>query len=309
MSSLMRRGMVLGLIFCFISAAFDVYVAFVTQMINPLVVIFYCFSFSGAFFLSFTLLRSNKKLILKLCENILLVFLVNVAVLLNWGGLFYALRYLEPAVVGVASVACGPALTLIISALDKNRVKTALADTLISWLVLISVGIMLFKSFMGDSGVSSTTTGQRMLGIVSVLVCALGTVMYTIVSKKLFARQWVVYEILAVRNVVMIIACVVLIPATGVGFALGPELFWPMLTLVVIGHLLPIYLIQKTIHYLSAIHVSLLLLTLPVFVLLLQYLDTRVEFSAASVTAVGVIIFLLSGRAIASLYLERRGLR
>jgi drug/metabolite transporter (DMT)-like permease len=109
--------------------------------------------------------------------------------------------------------------------------------------------------------------------------------------------------------VVTIIACVVLIPATGVGFALGPELFWPMLTLVVIGHLLPIYLIQKTIHYLSAIHVSLLLLTLPVFVLLLQYLDTRVEFSAASVTAVGVIIFLLSGRAIASLYLERRGLR
>lgn len=307
MSSLIRHGIVLGLIFCFMSAAFDVYVAFITQAISPLVVIFYCFSVSGATFLIFTFFRNGKELVSKLNESILLIVLVNTAVVFNWGGLFYALRYLEPAVVGVASVACGPALTLILSAFDKNSAKTALADTLISWLVLMSVGIMLFNSFVGDSGVSSTTTPQRMLGIVSVLVCALGTVMYTIISKKLFARQWAVYEILAVRNVAMIFACIVFIPATGVGFALGPELFWPMLTLVVIGHLLPIYLIQKTIRHLSAIHVSLVLLTLPVFVLLLQYLDDRVEFSAASVTAVGVIVFLLFGRAFVSLFLERRG--
>nr|WP_282445914.1 EamA family transporter [Pseudomonas sp. EYE_354] len=121
--------------------------------------------------------------------------------------------------------------------------------------------------------------------------------MYTVFSKEMFARQWTVYEILAVRSVAMIGVCVIAIPV-GVGsFSLDRELILPMMILVVIGHLLPIYLIQKTIYYLTPIHVSLVLLTLPVFVLLLQYLDTRVEFSMASMLAVGIIVCLLSGRA------------
>ena len=95
----------------------------------------------------------------------------------------------------------------------------------------------------------------------------------------------------------MIGVCVIAIPASEVSFSLDRELILPMVVLVVIGHLLPIYLIQKTIYYLTPIHVSLVLLTLPVFVLLLQYLDTRVEFSMASVVAVSVIVLLLSGRA------------
>ncbi|WP_248079761.1 EamA family transporter [Pseudomonas sp. EYE_354] len=199
--------------------------------------------------------------------------------------------------VGVASVACGPALTLVISLLSKRGAKVALADTLVSCLVLTSVAIMLFNSFTGDSGVVATTVEERLLGIASVLVCALGTVMYTVFSKEMFARQWTVYEILAVRSVAMIGVCVIAIPV-GVGsFSLDRELILPMMILVVIGHLLPIYLIQKTIYYLTPIHVSLVLLTLPVFVLLLQYLDTRVEFSMASMLAVGIIVCLLSGRA------------
>ena len=96
----------------------------------------------------------------------------------------------------------------------------------------------------------------------------------------------------------MIGVCVIAISLTGVGFSLDRDLIAPMVILVVIGHLVPIYLIQKTIYYLSPIHVSLVLLTLPVFVLLLQYLDARVEFSLASVAAVSVIVFLLLGRAV-----------
>lgn len=295
---MLQKGVVIGLIFCLISAAFDVYVAFVTQAVDTLLVVFYCFMTSAVFFAGFALWRNAGLLYSKLCGQWRIVAVVNVAVLLNWGGLFYALRYLEPAVVGVASVACGPALTLIISLLDRRNSKVAFADALVSCLVLTSVGIMLFNSFAGESGISTTTVGQRLLGITSVMVCALGTVTYTVVSKKMFARHWSVYEILAVRNFAMIGACVIAIPLKGVGFSLDHNLIPSMVVLVVIGHLLPIYLIQKTIYYLSPIHVSLVLLTLPVFVLLLQYLDARVEFSVASVAAVTLIVLLLLGRAL-----------
>ncbi len=294
---MLRVGVIIGLVFCLLSAAFDVYVAYVTQSINTLIVVFYCFATSAVFFIVCALYRDAGSLVSKFRSCWPFVFIVNIAVLLNWGGLFYALRYLEPAVVGVASVACGPAFTLIISLLTKRGAKAAFADTLVSCLVLTSVGIMLFNSFAGDSGVVATTVEERLFGIGSVMVCALGTVIYTVFSKEMFARHWSVHEILAVRSVAMIGVCVIAIPASEVSFSLDRELILPMVVLVVIGHLLPIYLIQKTIYYLTPIHVSLVLLTLPVFVLLLQYLDTRVEFSMASVVAVSVIVLLLSGRA------------
>lgn len=297
---MLSKGVSIGLVFCLISAAFDVYVAYLTQVVSTPVVVFYCFITSALFFAACALSRGARLLYPKIKEHWRVVLVVNGAVLLNWGGLFYALRYLEPAVVGVASVACGPALTLILSLFNKRSAKVAFADALVSCLVLTSVAIMLFNSFTGDSGISTTTLSQRLLGIASVLACALGTVMYTVFSKAMFARQWSVYEILAVRNVAMIGVCVVVIPASGGSFALGRELILPMALLVVVGHLLPIYLIQKTIYFLTPIHVSLVLLTLPVFVLLLQYLDTRVVFSMASVVAVSVIVMLL-GRAVYAL--------
>lgn len=300
---MLRKGIIIGLIFCLMSAAFDVYVAFVTQALDTLLVVFYCFTASTALFFTYALCRDASLLCFKLQGQWRLIGIVNISVVFNWGGLFYALRYLEPAVVGVASVACGPALTLIISLLDRRNPKAALADALVSCLVLISVGIMLFNSFTGDSGISTTTVGQRLLGITSVMLCALGTVMYTVFSKKMFAQQWAIYEILAVRNIAMIAVCVIAIPVAGGSFSINHELILPMLILVVIGHLLPIYLIQNAIYYLTPIHVSLVLLTLPVFVLLLQYLDARVEFSVASVAAVSIIVLLLLGRA---LYAMRR---
>ncbi|ONH55931.1 hypothetical protein SAMN04490182_2948 [Pseudomonas cedrina] len=293
---MLQKGMVVGLMFCLISAAFDVYVAFVTQTLNTMLVILYCFISSALLFVICAICRDWGSLYSKAKVDWRKVVVINLSVLLNWGGLFYALRYLEPAVVGVASVACGPALTLVISFFNKRSVKAAFADALVSCLVLISVAIMLFNSFAGDSGIATTTVAQRLLGIVSVVVCALGTVMYTVFSKELFARQWSIYEILAVRNLAMIGVCVIGISITGVGFSLDRDLILPMVVLVVLGHLLPIYLIQKTIYHLSPIHVSLVLLTLPIFVLLLQYLDDRVEFSMASVSAVSIIVLLLSGR-------------
>lgn len=301
---MVRTGIAIGLIFSFVSAIFDVYVAFVTQVLSTLLVIFYCFTTSTVFFAACAFRRKANVLFSKLAKSWWLVIIVNVSVLMNWGGLFYALRYLEPAVVGVASVACGPALTLIIVLAKKRSAKVAFIDALVSCLVLVSVGIMLFNSFAGDSGIATTTVQQRLLGIASVLVCAVGTVMYTVFSKELFARQWSVYETLAVRNVAMIGVCLIAIPATGESFVLDSELILPMIILVAVGHLLPIYLIQKTIYCLTPIHVSLVLLTLPVFVLLLQYFDARVEFSIASVTAVGIIVFLLLGRTLCAL---RRG--
>ena len=286
-------GVFLGLLFCFISAAFDVYVGFVTQVLNPWVVIFYCFVSSALMFLGYGIWKNRYSLALKVRQDSVWVVLSNVSVLLNWGGLFYALRYLEPAVVGVASVACGPALTLVVAIFIKTDSKVRRVEAVIACLVLLSVGVMLFQSFLGASGVSSSFE-QRIVGIISVVVCALGTVFYTFCSKRLYRARWKAYEILAVRNVLIIAVASLFILLSGTSLRLATEWVLPMAVLVVVGHIVPVFLIQKTILHLSALNVSFVLLMLPVFTLLLQYLDARVTVSVESVVAVLIIVVLLA---------------
>ncbi|MGO4611172.1 hypothetical protein AB4142_33060, partial [Variovorax sp. 2RAF20] len=60
-----------------------------------MVVIFYCFISSATLFLAYALLKNKTSLLFKLKRDFAFVILANVSVLFNWGGLFYALRYLE----------------------------------------------------------------------------------------------------------------------------------------------------------------------------------------------------------------------
>ncbi|MBS9438278.1 DMT family transporter [Photorhabdus noenieputensis] len=289
------NGVVYGVIFCLISAAFDVFVAYLTQSINSAIVIFYCFVSSTLLFVTISICKGINQLIVKVRKNTLLVLIVNVSILLNWGGLIIALRFLEPAIVGVASVACGPAITILLSSfIDKSEAKTERLEVVISWLVLIGVGVMLVNSFLGNSGLSSTSIQDRIIGIVSVILSAVGTVLYTIFSKKLFKAKWQTYEILSVRNILMVVISFCYISISDVSLSLDIEMILPMLILVIVGHLLPIYLVQKTINAITPLHVSLLFLLIPVFTILFQYLDSRIAFSVESLIAVSVIVSLLT---------------
>ncbi|MBS9422737.1 DMT family transporter [Photorhabdus caribbeanensis] len=288
------NGVIYGVIFCLISAAFDVFVAYLTQSINSAIVIFYCFISSTLLFVMISIYKGFDQLIVKVRKNTLLVLIINVSILLNWGGLIIALRFLEPAIVGVASVACGPAITILLSSfIDKDEAKTEKLEVVISWLVLIGVGVMLVNSFLGNSGFSSTSIQDRIIGIISVIFGAVGTVLYTIFSKKLFKEKWQTYEILSVRSILMVVLSFCYVAISDVSLRLDIEMILPMSILVIVGHLLPIYLVLKTINAITPLHVSLLFLLIPVFTILFQYLDSRIAFSVESLIAASVIVSLL----------------
>ncbi|MBS9429616.1 DMT family transporter [Photorhabdus akhurstii] len=289
-----HSGVVYGVIFCLISAAFDVFVAYLTQSINSAIVIFYCFTSSTLLFMMISIFKGIDQLIEKIRKNFLLVVIINVSILLNWGGLIIALRFLEPAIVGVASVACGPAITILLSSfIDKDEAKTEKLEVVISWLVLIGVGVMLVNSFLGNSGFSSTSIQDRIIGIVSVIFGAIGTVLYTIFSKKLFKEKWQTYEILSVRSILMVVLSFFYVSVSSVSLSLDIDMILPMSILVIVGHLLPIYLVLKTINAITPLHVSLLFLLIPVFTIIFQYLDSRIAFSVESLIAASVIVSLL----------------
>lgn len=165
---------------------------------------------------------------------------------------------------------------------------------MISWCILALVIIMLANSYMGNSGVTGTNTFDRIIGIVCVSISAFGTVAYTLLSKGLNNDDWKSYEILGVRNIIIVIFSGLYCIYNNIGIFLGFSGSIIMTLLVIFGHIIPIFLIQKTISKLTPIHTSMVLLFLPIFTLTLQYFDTRIELSWYSIyTVIGIIVLLL----------------
>ncbi|WFO12793.1 EamA family transporter [Edwardsiella ictaluri] len=204
------------------------------------------------------------------------------------------MKYLEPAVVGIASVACGPALTLIISRyIIKDTSHPTKYEGYAAWVILTSVVVMLVNSYVGKSGVTDTTTTERIIGISCVVLSAIGTVLYTFFSKRLSTGDWKTYEILGVRNILMLLVTLFYMFSYEISFLLNKEMLLIILSLSIIGHILPVFLIQSSIATLDPIHVSLILLLLPIFTLLFQFFDPRIHISSETFITVIMITFLL----------------
>ncbi|WP_039978687.1 EamA family transporter [Vibrio sagamiensis] len=287
-------GVIFGMIFCFISAIFDVYVGNLSQKLSPAIIIVYCFISSMLLFFSVSIYRSGiRNYYKKISSNFRIILLINLSVVCNWGGLIVSLKYLEPAVVGIATIACGPAITIVFSRFFKVSTQPTNLELIISWLILAIVIIMLGNSYFGNSGITETSTLNRIIGIICVTISAFGTVAYTLLSKELNNDNWKSYEILGVRNILIVVFSVIYCITNKYSMELDSSGTIMMTLLVTIGHIIPIFLIQKTISKLTPIHTSLVLLFLPIFTLILQYLDERVELSWYSIYAVSGITFLL----------------
>ncbi|WLS79838.1 EamA family transporter [Erwinia pyri] len=302
-------GVVCGIVFCGISAAFDVYVSNITQTLEPSVFIVYCFIIATTIFTSISLFRSGTSYFKKSFHDIRLLTKVNVAVMLNWGGLILSLKYLEPAVVGIASVACGPALTIVISRyFIRSSSPPNRTEAFIAWIILFGVIVMLINSYFGKSGVVNTSHIERLIGIISVVCSAVGTVLYTFFSKDLGNKGWKSYEILGLRNLLMLLIALAYCSYNNINLITTESLLLTIILLSVLGHVIPIFLIQKSISILDPIHVSLLLLLLPVFTLLLQFFDSRIFISWESILSVVIITFLLIFLGINKFNAKKRGL-
>lgn len=295
MGRIIASGITCGIMFCVISAMSDVYIAKVTQALDSSVFITWCFAMATMVFLTLALMRNGRAYLTKVNKNKKNLLLINVAVLLNWGGLIISLKYLEPAVVGIASVACGPALTIILSRfLSGFTTRPDKAESVISWAVMIGVMIMLINSWVGSSGVTSTSATERAIGIICVLLSAVGTVLYTLFSKSLVNKKWSASEILGCRNVLILFTALLYSAVMHISLQLDVIYFLIVVLLSVVGHIIPIFLIQKSIGALSPLHIAFLMLLIPVFTLAFQFTDRRIAVSWQTIIAVLVLTALLA---------------
>ena len=293
-----RNVYVIGVISLVLSAVFtsvsQVYYANRVQAIHP-------FLFTGvSFFLTtlyFHLFSMKQKVSFQWKQAVPSLVKLNIASVMAFMGFYFALKYIEPAIVSSLEMGLGPLFVLFIAMKQKNRISN------IQWSIAVGTFIacllLIVAVFTGQSAVEGWNRWS-VLGIGASVFCGLGAVLCTIYSKQLSDLGWTSSMILSKRFYGIIILSFV---ATydHLWTYLAENIGW-ILLMTVIGVLVPMYLLQKGIQYCEIFLVMMSLCFIPVFTFFFQLFDARLQWS--NIKLIGVVVLLLL--VIASIFADQK---
>ncbi|MGW7518206.1 EamA family transporter [Streptomyces sp. NPDC054796] len=292
------RGVAPILGFATLTAALDVYGGNKLQVISPETMAAISFSLAAVFFLGLEITRRGAAATFRpMRTHSYDVTAINVTTAVTWLSMLYSLKYLEPAVVSIVVVALGPVLTLLMGPLLRRGSSVIGAEIGVSLGISAVLGVLVWGSFTGRSGVGDVGTGQAALGMLFALLCGVGSTANIIYMKRLSETGHSPQAVLAIRFFLMIAISWVMTalsdePELGAGFV-------PGLIVAVIGVGLPIYVLQIGIRHTEPITTSLLLSLSPLITFLLQFLDGRLRPSALTLTGIFAIVVLVGAGTLA----------
>ncbi len=300
-----RTGLVPLAAFAVFTATLDVYAGNQVQTLSPLSVAAISLSLAAAFFFGADVVRRGLTAALSpFREQRADVLAINVTTAVTWLSMLYALKFLEPAIVNVISLAIGPALTVLLGTFVRRGSAVLRAEIATAIGICGLLVVLVWASLAGRSGVGERPGAEIVLGIVLTLVCGLASTGNVMFSKRLSDAGNSPRSVLATRFWLII--------AIGWAFTafdetprLG-EAFVPSAVLAVIGVALPMYLFQVGVRHTEPITAALITTLSPVFALLLQLPDPRLRPSAVSLVCIVAITALVAAGVFARARFTRR---
>lgn len=276
----------LGLICLFfynaMTAAKGVFLASYLQRVSPFVVLSIGFSIVTLFFLVIEF-RNLKDLVNQIRTDsrvAKILFILNISALIGWSSFYFALKWLEPAVVMSITSAAGPIITSII----QSRQRRQLEPTQVGFSIVIAslLAYLVFESFLGLSAVRSIPAESLILGVLFCLLCGCANVFNAIYGKDMADKKWRATQVIPFRFPLLIL----------VGFFLSwrqvPNVLFnvqsaeAIFIISVFGISIPVLLFQLGVEKTGPFTVALIHATIPIFVLAAQLFDSRLNFSGYS---------------------------
>lgn len=204
-------------------------------------------------------------------------------------GFYFALKYVEPAIVSSLEMGIAPLFILILMMLQRKIISTK--KWIISIGTLAACLMLIWAVINGASGIASQISSKMFIGIFASILCGIGAVFCSEYSKQLSDSGWTSSMILSKRYIGIILISFVFTYDLIIPYFME-NIIW-ILIVTVSGVLIPNYLLQKGIQYTNTFLVMMSLSFIPVFTFLFQLFDTRFHFSL--VTCVGVLLLFICG--------------
>ncbi|WP_414147284.1 DMT family transporter [Erwinia sp. BNK-24-b] len=283
-----RLGALLVLAFLIMANANAVFSGWLLQSVPPFTLLFWGFFITTLFFFA-RLTGSQGVAALKIPRASLGgLITLNLASGVSWIGYYYALKFIEPAIVSALMGCIGPLFILFIGFITQRQLSVNQMITSLG--IVAGTAVLAWASIADRSAIQNVTAHHVLLGLGAAFIGGFGQVLTTLSTKGLAKQNWSASQIMAHRFYLLTaVAAVVALNGPGL---LPDSSTNMMLTGVVsvFGILLPLWLLQKGIIISSPFTVSVLLSLGPLMTLLFQGLDSRLLWSNMSVIGCGMIV-------------------
>jgi drug/metabolite transporter (DMT)-like permease len=293
----MSRGVPPLLGFAVLSAAVDVYAGNRLQAVDPASVAALSFTVTAALFFGAEVVQRGRTALRPLRTHPYDVTALNVTTALTWLSLLYALKWLEPAIVNVVSIAMGPACTILLAPILRRGSVGLPAEIAASLAIFVVLGVLLGSSFTGLSSLGDIGAARATAGAAATLICGLASAANVIYSKRLSDAGLAPRSVLAMRFFAILAISWALVARED-----HPPLLAalpPALVVTVIGVAAPMYLIQLGVRHAEPITVNLLVSLAPVAAFMLQLGDPRLHPSPMSLVCILTVTVLIAAGVLA----------
>lgn len=283
-----RLGVLALLLSALLMAISHVFYANRVQAVHPFLFTGISFFITSLYFYLFTIKRPNQP---KWSSAWKPLVKLNIASVLTFMSFYFALKYIEPAIVSSLEIGGAPLFILLLMLLKKKPIPSR--NWAISLGTLIACLLLIVAAITGASGVDSQSTISTIFAIVLSIVCGIGAVFCSEYSKQLNELGWTSSMILSKRYIGIIIISFLFTYELIIPYFMG-NIGW-ILLITIFGVLAPNYLLQKGIQYTNTFLVMMSLSFIPIFTLCFQLFDPRIDFSIT--TLIGVAILFICGLA------------
>lgn len=288
--SLYVIGAVAVFLAALLSAAKTVYVSSLVSHLTPAVLIVCTFIIAAGYFNIQAMITSKSRPDFILSWRDLL--LLNVCSAAAWIAFYFALKFIAPTIVSCLITGIGPLTALIMDRLIRNNRLWSLID------IVVGSGILAVTALLSLSSVSATSNVSAAgiwAGLALSIISGIGLTGVTIYSKKLYSNNWSAVQVAAHRFYLLIVLSLVY----AIGFLSVAEITaWrssipAIVTIAVIGIIVPTMLIQFGIKQCAPVTVSTVLAMGPVLTCIAQVVDGRSPITTAASIAVSAITILV----------------
>lgn len=260
------------------------------QTLHPFILLFWSFLATSMFFLLRLRLSQKSDATRISKDSIRPLLLLNIASSLSWIGYYYALRYIEPAIVSALMGGIGP-LFVVLSGLVLLRTMS-LRQVVTSAGIVIGAVVLAWASVSEQSAVQNVSQTHIFVGLAAAIIGGFGQVLTTLSTKRLADKNWDASQLMAHRFYLLIaVSGFAAFNGPGLTVETIPDLFG-LLVVGIFGVLVPLWLLQKGIIHSSPFTVSVLLALGPLMTLCFQGFDSRLSLSLWSV--IGCVTIVVS---------------
>jgi drug/metabolite transporter (DMT)-like permease len=273
-------GIAFMLGFSSLTAAKEVISGATLQRTDPFLLVFSTFSLTAALFHLYGWSAGQPQAVQAQHRRDLVM--INVASTCSWIFFFYALKYIEPALVTSIITATGPLITLGLDTLVRRRRTISSADLLAGTAILFSTAYLIWVASSGRSAFSASDRFAVGVALAGCAFSGISVAVTTVYSKRLYDRGWTPSRLMAHRFYLLILTSGVL--SLGADDWLGQlRRDWLLIGLIACGGVaLPLYVLQLGIQRCSPLTVATIIAVGPAFTILFELFDRRLKWSLAS---------------------------